>query len=260
VAGIVSCWFNTLKPPFNNRNLRIAFSYAIQREKILNKLMLPNILSSSRPLPGILKDSFPAFSEDDLPYAKELFQKALQEMKIKHLKLTIAYETKEEHARLALLLKTNWEEAFPVTIVLKPLPFKEFFERLPGHEFHMTLFCALSQYTDLINFLERFEYSNSPRNFSGWENNKYQALLKKYRQATDQEKRLKLVSQAESLLMDEMPVAPIYSYHYSYLQKSHVKNLAISPIGVVQFDQVSLDKRQELFEEESLPEERYSTR
>ncbi len=64
-----------------------------------------------------------------------------------------------------------------VSIQLESLPFKELWQRLPRQLFEMSLFCSHSQYTDIINFLERFEFGNAPRNFSGWENVKYKKLL-----------------------------------------------------------------------------------
>jgi oligopeptide transport system substrate-binding protein len=134
---------------------------------------------------------------------------------------------------------------------LEPLPFKELWQRLPQQQFEMSLFCSLSQYTDIINFLERFEFKAAPRNFSGWENVKYRALLQQYRKTVVCEKRQELAWEAEALLLSEMPIAPIYYHQYTYLQKMHVKNLAISPIGVIQFDRVFLERRQQTFSQEN---------
>jgi len=242
VARTVSCSFNTLRSPFSNLYLRKAFFYAIQHEAILKKLMLPNILASLHSLSGTLNNSFTNTFQTDVCSAKELFRKAQQELKMKHIRITLAYEARHEYTRSAQLLKANWEKVFPVSILLKPLTFKEFFG-LSHHKFHMTLFYAISQHTDPINFLERLEFYDSPKNFSGWEDDKYKSLLEQYRETINPDKRLRLANLAEARLMEELPIAPIYSYHYSYLKKSYVKNLAISPIGVVQFDRVSIEKR-----------------
>ena len=81
---------------------------------------------------------------------------------------------------------------------------------------------------------------NLARNFSGWENSEYQKVLKQYRKTVDANQRQVLSEKAERILLDEMPIAPIYCEYYTYLQKPHVHNLSISPVGVVQFDRVAL--------------------
>ncbi len=253
ISGLIGCWFNTTSLPFSNLNLRKAFGYAIPREQLLNKLLLPNTLLAKRICPSILQNANSFSSVKECPItAKNLFQMALKELKIKRLKVTLTYEATDEFSRLAALLKIYWKEIFNVSIQLESLSFKEFLQRLPQQQFEMSLFGSLSQYTDIINFLERFEFKTGPRNFSGWENATYKTLLQKYRKIAACEKREELARKAETLLLNEMPMAPIYYYQYTYLQKSHVKNLSISSIGIVQFDRVLL-KRQS---QQTFPQER----
>jgi len=252
VAGVVSCYFNTLQFPFHNLNLRKAFSYAISREKVLNTLLLHNVFSASGPIPPILKQNTTSpFPDDAADYAKELFRAGLQELGIpaSRLKITLTLETTDLHCRLAKLLQATWEKVFEIQIQLEPLPFKVLFERLPKREFQLAINRWLAQYTDPINILEKFESRDSQKNYTGWENFKYKAILKRYRKTALHDKRMELASQAEELLMQHMPIAPIYYHYHSYLQKPYLKNLAISPIGVVQFDRVSLDQEQSSLED-----------
>ncbi len=244
IAGLVSCWFNTLIPPFNNVKLRQAFGHAIPRERILEKLLLPNTASAESFYPSFLQNRNKSFSPQECcTTTVALFEQALKELKRKRLKITLSYEAVNEFSHLAKILKAFWEETFNVFIQLEPLNFKELLQRLPQREFEMSLFGSHSQYTDIINFLERFEFKSIPRNFSGWENYQYKSLLQKYRTTVNEEKRQALAKKAEDLLFREMPIAPIYSYHFTYLQKAYVKNLAISPIGVMQFDRVLLYRK-----------------
>lgn len=253
IAGVASCWFNTLKPPFNNVHLRKALGYAIPRKKMMEMLLLPNTLLAKRLCPFPLQEEdFLVSIEESPSVAQDLFQIALRELGIKRLKLTLSYEATDEFSRVAALLKACWEETFKVSIQLEPLSFKELWQKLPQQQFEMSLFCSLSQYTDIINFLERFEFKNAPRNFSGWENPKYKALLKRYRATMKYEQKQEFARKAETILLNEMPIAPIYYYHYTYLQKNHVQNLEISPIGMMQFDRVHLEKKQSDSLQESL--------
>jgi oligopeptide transport system substrate-binding protein len=252
IAGFTSCWFNSLTSPFQNVNLRRAFGHTVPREQLIEKLMLPNGLLAKRFSPSILADAdSPSIFSEDEDQAKASFEKALEELKVKRLSLTLTYEATDEFSRLATLLKANWERMFKVNIQLQPLSFKELWQILPNRHFDMSLFCHAAQYTDIINFLERFEFRNATRNFSQWENKEYQALLRRYRKTSKQEERQKLAAKAEAMLLSEMPSAPIYYYHATYLQKPHVSNLTVSPIGVMQFDRVFLEQQQQIAHQKS---------
>lgn len=244
MAGIVSCWFNTLKTPFSNTNLRKAFAYAMPREKLLKKLLIPDALLANHIFPSILQNDDSPPIKECMETARELFKGALQQLNRKQLKITISYEVTDLFSRIAALLKAYWEEAFNITVRLEPLSFKDFFQRIPCHDFEIGLVRVLSQYTDVYNFLERFESKDLPRNFSGWENTKYKTILRQYKKTTDPKKREILAVQAEKILLEEMPIAPIYYSHYAYMQKPHVHNLAISPTGIMQFDRVKLEAKQ----------------
>jgi oligopeptide transport system substrate-binding protein len=122
IAGLASCWFNTVKPPFNNLSLRKAFGHAIPREKLLEKLLLPNTLLAKRICPSILQGRDVPFQECPST-ARALFQTVLQELKIKRLKVTLSYEATDEFSRLAALLKASWEEMFNVTIKTRTFTF-----------------------------------------------------------------------------------------------------------------------------------------
>ncbi len=244
IAGIVGCWFNTLKRPFCNVNLRKAFAYAIPRRKLLEKLLLPDSLLANGIYPSLLQNDEVYFSEENQEKACEFFNIALHELKIKRPIITLTFESTDRFLRIAALLKTYWEAVFNIRIKCEPVPFKELLHRMPSQQFQVSLLHAISQYTDVINFLERFESRSLPRNFSGWENSKYQEILKTYRKTINNQERQALAKKAELMLLQEMPVAPIYCDHYAYLQKPYVQNFSISPIGVAQFDRVILQQKQ----------------
>lgn len=240
IGGSLSCWFNTLQTPFNNVELRKALSYAIPREKLIEKLLLPNTLLTRRLCPTTFQSKETPLLQECSALAVELFESAIHRLKIKQLKLTLTYEETDLFSRIAANLKTHWEEMFNIRVQLEPISFKELYQRLPLQQFQVGLLHSISQYSDNINFLERFESKNLARNFSGWENAEYQKVLKQYRKTVDADQRQVLSEKAEQILLDEMPIAPIYCEYYTYLQKPHVHNLSISPVGVVHFDRVAL--------------------
>ena len=48
--------------------------------------------------------------------------------------------------------------------------------------------------------------------------------------------------QAEDVLMEDMPIAPIYYYTQPMGVQSYVKGLKVSNLGFIYFDKVTLEK------------------
>jgi oligopeptide transport system substrate-binding protein len=213
-------------------------------------MSLSHALSARRFSPSI----FPPAKKTDLiqeniEIAIDLFHSAQRALKMQQMRISLSYEATDEFDRMASLLKSYWEEAFSVRIQLEPLSFKEFWYTLPKQKFQLSLACSVSQYTDMVNFLEKLEFKNTPINFSGWESAKYRTFLQQYRKTMDRKKRQTLAESAESILSEEMPIAPICYYHFAYLQQHYVKKLTVSPIGVMQFDRVVLEQRRTIVPE-----------
>ncbi len=242
LEGMVSCWFNSLQEPFNLPDLRKAFSFAIPRRKLLEKLELPPELLTKGLFSCIFEEQDMFSVEESRNKAKDLFQLALNQMNLKKFSIKLSYEATDLFSRIANQLKGYLEGAFEVLIHLEPLSFKELFQRLRAQQFEVTLIHAVSQYTDPINFFERFEFKDTPRNFTGWEHPGYQKILRQYRTFNDRRLKHSLIKKAEQILLNQMPIAPIYYEHYAYLQKPHLHNLRISPVGIVHFDRAKLYK------------------
>src|SRR5690606_23305033 len=60
-------------------------------------------------------------------------------------------------------------------------------------------------------------------NQTGWSNKQYDALIAEADKTLDQEKRLNLLLQAENILLDELPVLPIYFYTKPQLLSEKVR-------------------------------------
>ena len=60
-------------------------------------------------------------------------------------------------------------------------------------------------------------------------------LLKQSRTETDAAAREKILRQAEDIFMEELPLSPIYFYTNVWTNKEYVKNIEVSPLGLVQY-------------------------
>jgi oligopeptide transport system substrate-binding protein len=67
--------------------------------------------------------------------------------------------------------------------------------------------------------------TNGEYNDANYSNEKYDAYVKTAKATADQAVRMDAMRKAETLLMEEMPVLPIYFYTQPYAQKSYVSGV-----------------------------------
>ena len=65
--------------------------------------------------------------------------------------------------------------------------------------------------------------TDGENNGTGWSNAEYDRLIAAARAESDETKRLELLQQAERILMDEVPIIPMYHYVGKNLVKPYVR-------------------------------------
>ena len=80
----------------------------------------------------------------------------------------------------------------------------------------------IGDYEDPNTFLDLFR-PNRGNNKTGWVNKEYDRLIDLANKTMDQDKRYKLLNAAEEIIMDELPILPIYNYVKDYQISSDVK-------------------------------------
>jgi oligopeptide transport system substrate-binding protein len=90
----------------------------------------------------------------------------------------------------------------------------------------------LGDFNDPINFLELYKEKDGGNNDTRWENPKFKELLNRSAKESG-EQRLKTLAEAEAVLMDEMPIIPIYFYTLSWVKDDDVKGVVIDGLGGV---------------------------
>jgi oligopeptide transport system substrate-binding protein len=78
-----------------------------------------------------------------------------------------------------------------------------------------------ADYLDPKTFLDVFR-SDSNNNHTGWKNASYDALLFEADRTADQAARYALMQRAETILLQELPIIPIYSFTTVRLMQTSV--------------------------------------
>ena len=124
----------------------------------------------------------------------------------------MTYSTSESHQNIAVALQATFKEVLGVDVELQNIESAVFASEQKEFKYQMSRSSFLHDYADPVNALESF-ITDSSMNRTTWSNAEYDKLITDIKNETDENKRWELLKQADQLLMEEMPVFPIYFYN-----------------------------------------------
>ena len=209
--------FNTQGENFNDAESRKAFSLAIDRQALSDLTE-----EVSRPADGLVPYGVPdengedfrarggdllgeSGTEEALTQARTL----LEESSYASASVPrFVYEDTAENALLADALWRTWMKALRVRLERIPLSADELRETLAAGDYDLALTDLRGDARDAESFLAPWR-GDSSGNLVGYENGAYDTLLKVIRSASDEKARQGCLHDAEALLLDDCPVAPL---------------------------------------------------
>lgn len=209
---------NTGKKELSSPRLRRVLSRAIDREAIASQVLQGGQQPAYRLVPSSmgLRSSFPP-------------EEALQEERVEQV--AICYPNSERNQAVAQALQEQWKKGLGIEVALQPEEAKTFFHKIAQGDYEVALGSWMADFYDPINFLEVFESKNNGTNNTGWENPEFQALLKASSLCREEMMRKTILSQAETLLLEEAPIIPLYHYVLNYMKGDGLENITPSPLG-----------------------------
>lgn len=236
---------NTTLPALKNKKIRQALSLAIDRDKIVTKILKAGQIPAWTFVPpGIAKyiSAKPAFDKVDIVLAKKLLAEGLAEEGLKEFPETkLLYNTSEAHKKLALAVTDMWRENLGINIVPFNQEWKVYLKSESNMDYQIARKGWIGDYLDPNTFLDMY-LTNGGNNNTGWSNAQYDNLIKSAAKEQDEEKRFKLLKDAESILIDEQPIIPIYFYVYEFLTKPYLKGVYGNPLELHNYKYAFVDE------------------
>lgn len=215
--------FNTLRKPLDDVRVRNALSLAIDRKMIVERITKQGqIPSRDLVAKGIANYVGAESSVYDPETAKKLLADAGFPAGKGFPKMTIKFNTSEGHRKIAEAIQEMWRSTLGIQVDIANMEFRSLLEDQNQKKFDIVRFAWVADYMDPHTFMQ-LGLSESENNKSGWKNKKYDELIAQTDQTADQKKRFDLFTEAEKILAEESPFAPIYSYTRSYLKKPYLK-------------------------------------
>ena len=226
--------FNVTKKPFDNVKVRQAFSYAFDRQKLIDTVtkggqvpavcFAPNgIFGSPAGDPswnGILYDPAKAkalLAEAGFPEGKGLPD------------ITLMFNTSEGHQRIAEFAQQSWKEALGVEVKLANQEWKVYLKTVNEDSPQIWRLGWGADYPDENNWVTENFHPTLSTNPPKWsvddpEAKKFMELTEKARASSDPAERKSLYLEAEKILcVDQAIIIPIYFYTTVNCAKPYLK-------------------------------------
>ncbi len=247
--------FINSKAPFDDPNVRKAFSLAINRQGLIDNVLK----GGQRPAHTFAPPGIFGNQADNMDIAPDLldYQKGVEEAKKlladagypdgEGLDVVLMHNTSEGHAQIAQAIQDMWMTAFPkAKITIENQEWKVYLKTLlpdaPDSEkpnIYRLGWCA--DYPDENNWVNEAFNSKSEHNYAKYNDPEFDKIVKQAEQEADPDKRVQLYAQAEKLLVDtDAAIAPIYYYTRVQMTKPYLSRV-VNPMGGDPVDQWVLD-------------------
>jgi oligopeptide transport system substrate-binding protein len=172
--------------------------------------------------PGIPGYESPTLGEPNAEQARKLLAEAGFPDGRGFPRLEILYNTHEQHQAIAELARKQWQRELGITVTLQNEVWASALNRLRLKEYDIGRQSWTGDYIDPNTFLDMY-ITNGDNNQTGWSNARYDELIEQAMSIVDPAERMASLAEAEAILMDEVPIVPIYFYYSRSLVKPYVR-------------------------------------
>ena len=214
--------FNVTDEIVQDRRIRRALALALNRAELC-RCTLDDLYTVPRgfvpPLPGY--ESEDGLVRYDPQEARRLLAEAGYPNGEGLPTLSILYNTNENHRIIAQFVQDQWQLELGIEVELINQEWKVYLETQDNLDYQVSRAGWIGDYMDPDTFLTLWR-STDQNNDTGWENAEYDALMHRQLRETG-EQRMETLRQAESLLLSEQVIMPIYYYSQFHLVDTRVR-------------------------------------
>ncbi len=234
--------FNLRRPPLDDARVRKALALAIDREAIVERVTRGGQLPARHFTPpgaggytararlaGTVEEARALLAEAGYPNGEGLRP------------LGLIYNTNEGHRQIAEAVQAMWQARLGVSVILHNQEAKVYTDTMRNGDYDVARYAWVGDYNDPNTFLDMM-VTNGGNNQTGWSSPEYDRLLSEAGRTFDEASRFELLQQAEEILMDEAPIAPVYFYTRNNLRLPMVKGWHDNLLDIHPYNRVYLER------------------
>lgn len=246
IIGIYYLDLNTKIKPLDDSRVRKALSLAIDRNYIVSNIGYGKLIPAEGFVPDVVSGFSNSFRRETTNYMNSynysnniLLARALlaeagytngENFPILEVKVSSGFYTTVLEA-----IKEQWKNALNIEVIVRTeeskitLPFRQ------SGNYNIARTSWTSDYNDPLSMLEIMT-SDSYVNYGGWSNSRYDYLIDFAKTSIDSYKRIEALKEAESILMDNMPIIPLIYRTDFLVVNPNLKNYINDPLGRYRFN------------------------
>jgi oligopeptide transport system substrate-binding protein len=230
---------------FADKNVRLAFSYAIDRTAVINNVM------ANRCTPGLHGLVPPAFT--NYPFEEVKSPNVNVDSALYYLEqagfpkgaefpvTSLQIQNRFKDVLVAQEIQKQVLEKLGISLSITALPKDQHFKRIEDRKTQIWLDNWIGDFMDPQNFLSLLLSRNTPENESSFlniyrfKNSQFDSLVDEALKLAGLEKRMDIYSQADRLLMKEAAIVPLYYEKMEVIQHVSLKGINDPILGRFDF-------------------------
>ncbi|MDR6224157.1 peptide ABC transporter substrate-binding protein [Desmospora profundinema] len=229
--------FNTNNEFLSNAKIRKAISYAVDRESITKLLqdgsepaysfVPPSIFTSDN---QIFREIAPDGHQYNPQEAQRLLEEGMEELGFTSKPRLTLLSFDDHRRQVAVAIQEQLKNTLDLDINIDPQPLRQKRDREAQRDFELSFISWRADYNDPQTYLDMW-VTGGPFNRADWSNKEYDKLINDSVRNPDNEERTRNYVEAEKILLEGSPVAPVFYTGKIFLQKQYVKGIYRHPVG-----------------------------
>lgn len=209
--------FNVTDPVLSDVRVRKALAKAIDRQQLVEKVLGAGQIAADAFVPPMAGYTPTIGNSYNIIEAQNLLADAGYPNGEGFPKVTIIYNTNEDHKKVAEYIQQQWKENLGVEASLENLEWATFLAKRQDNDFQIARAGWVGDYLDPSNFLELCKSDGGSGNWGNndghYKNDEFDALLKEATTSDDQTERMAILRSAEDIMItQDQAFIPLYYY------------------------------------------------
>lgn len=220
---------NTTIKPLDDSRVRRALALTVPRKQIVKYIMKGGQTSAF----SLIPDAFSGYTPSKFvePMAMDLTARTAEARRLLVAAgypngdnmplISLVYNTSETHKKIAIVVAKAWQKILGIKV--RPLneEWRVYLNNQKSLNYEIQRAGWVADMDDPMNFAELF-ISGGGNNNTGYTNSRFDQLIARARIEGDRKQRLKMLEQAEGILMEDLPIIPVFNYVSINLAREYV--------------------------------------
>jgi oligopeptide transport system substrate-binding protein len=232
-SNLGTAWYtlNTEHGPLKDPQVRRALSMALDRSQLLDLIGPAAVIAQGFVPPGMPGYEHATSLVFDPDGARGLLAQAGFPGGDGFPELELAVDARNVHEEVAAWVAASWKRELGITVTPYSRAWPAHADAMQAGDFQIGRGGWLADYPDPSTFLDLL-VSDNDLNVSQWTNSTYDGLCGEAARTEDPASRMRLLAQAERVVLEEAPIMPLFHFGSLTLLKPYVVGYEDNALGI----------------------------